>query len=194
MSSLKNHHHTQQADDSSQSIDTRISRFFLALLLRQIIEEEPLDQGLAGLIQLEIGKAQALQRSAFDLCGKVIAFCKTLGFNSVATMLKPLRNRLQFGTKKELLPLKPLSIVATPSLLRCFYEAGFKTLKSFLKKDSRNFLLDILARRRQNHYVRQEDEGKCKGLASKDNELLQKILHIANEDVYQKLRHPVVKQ
>ena len=108
-------------------------------------------------------------------------------------MLKPLRSRLQYGVKKDLLSLKGLAADASPALLRCLFEAGFTSPKCFLRTDASPKLLDILARRRQNHFIgaaeasgsRSAEEmaaRNAKRLTRLDQELASRLINAAKRE------------
>jgi hypothetical protein len=156
----------------------KFQRFWLALLLKHVIEEETAvgstsssssdGRGVGhrssffAAVNLEAGSVQTLQRLAFEQCSKAVAFCKALGYDALASLLKPLKARLQYGVKKELLPLKVLArdARATPALLRSLFDAGFTHPKKLLQPGAAPRLLHALASRRQTHYVEHDAGAK----------------------------------
>ena len=167
----------------------QFQRFWLALLLKHVIEEETAmgsvssssgssssDDGRGGgqrrsffaAVNLEAGSVQTLQRLAFEQCSKAVAFCKALGYDALASLLKPLKARLQYGVKKELLPLKVLArdARATPALLRSLFDAGFTHPKKLLQPGAAPRLLHTLASRRQTHYVEHDAGAKHRAEAA----------------------------
>ena len=82
-----------------------------------------------------------------------------MGFEALAAMLKPVRARLQYGVKKELLPLRGLMsrAQATPALLRALFDGGLKSPKHLLRPGARDRLVRLLAGRRGCHYLRDMD-------------------------------------
>jgi hypothetical protein len=212
-----------------KEVDDRFARLVRAILLKAIIDEEPLavspssssssfsssssssssssfsssfttcrqppGWAFTSSFNLDAGTVQALQRNAFEQCGKVLVFSKELGFDALASMLKPLRNRLQYGVKKDLLPLRSLACEATPALLRCLFDAGFTTPKRFTSpgNGALTLLLNVLARRRSNHYLDFNSGGtkgggeeaaaqRAKVLARQDQDLAERLINAARAE------------
>ena len=80
------------------------------------------------------GDLQKLQLEAADFSAKVLSFCKALGgqhYRLLAVMLKPLKKRLLYGVKEELIPLRRLTAGLSALLARKLFDAGFKRAEHF---------------------------------------------------------------
>jgi hypothetical protein len=183
----------------------KFQRFWLALLLKHVIEEETSAGSTSSsnrghrsnffaAVKLEAGHVQVLQRLAFEQCGKAVAFCKALGFDALASLLKPLKARLQFGVKKELLPLKALArdAHATPALLRSLFDNGFTHPKKLLQPGAEPRLLHALASRRQTHYVEQDAGAAQRAVAAHraDHALVLELVKAARKAEADRKRRP----
>ena len=90
---------------------------------------------------------------AAEQCTRVIIFCRELGHQALLNTLKPLRDRLQYGLKHDLIRLRCLTSEVSVSLIRHVFECGFKTLDSFLRPGALDDLAACLAKRRQGYYA-----------------------------------------
>ncbi|XP_044743905.1 DNA polymerase theta-like [Chrysoperla carnea] len=101
-------------------------RFYVALALRELVEEVPLAT-VAEKYKCNRGLLQSLQQSASTFAGMVTAFSKQLGWSSVELLVSQFQDRLQFGVSRELLDLARM-----PSLngicARLLFNAGIETI------------------------------------------------------------------
>src|SRR5690348_9064905 len=66
----------------------RHRRFFVALILHEIIQEEPLGR-LSNRYGVSRGNLQQLQTLASSFAGMVTVFCEHLNWNQIAILLRP---------------------------------------------------------------------------------------------------------
>ncbi|GJQ84592.1 putative DNA-directed DNA polymerase [Trypoxylus dichotomus] len=101
-------------------------RFFVALVLQDLVNEIPLND-VAAKFNCTRGTLQSLQQSAATFAGMVTSFSKQLGWSNVEILISQFQDRLHFGVNRDLLDLMRLPILNGPRA-RALYNSGIETL------------------------------------------------------------------
>ena len=117
-------------------------RFFTAILLYRLVQEVPL-QKVGSNLDIKRGRLQALQSDAASFCHMVIAFCKKLNWDYLATALTPFAVRLSFGAQEELMPLIRIGPEIPAFRARALIRNGIRSPNDILQK-GKNKVLEIL--------------------------------------------------
>ena len=117
-------------------------RFFAAILLYRLVQEVPL-QKVESSLDIKRGRLQALQSDAASFCHMVIAFCKKLNWDYLATALIPYAARLSFGVQEELLSLVRIGPEMPAFRARALLRNGIRGPIDILKC-GKNKVLEIL--------------------------------------------------
>ena len=117
-------------------------RFFTAILLYRLVQEVPL-QKVGSSLDIKRGRLQALQSDAASFCHMVIAFCKKLNWDYLATALTPYAGRLSFGAQEELMPLIRIGPEMPAFRARALMRNGIRSPSDILRK-GKNKVLEIL--------------------------------------------------
>lgn len=108
-------------------------RFFVALVLQDLVNEVPLSE-VCAKYKCNRGVLQSLQQSASTFAGMVTSFSRQLGWSSVEILLAQFQDRLQFGVSRDLLDLMRLPSL-TGKLARTLYKAGLETVIQLANSD-----------------------------------------------------------
>lgn len=108
-------------------------RFFVALVLQDLVNEVPLSE-VCAKYNCNRGVLQSLQQSASTFAGMVTSFSRQLGWSSVEILLAQFQDRLQFGVSRDLLDLMRLPSL-TGKLARTLYKAGLETVIQLANSD-----------------------------------------------------------
>ncbi|XP_065089210.1 DNA polymerase theta [Ochlerotatus camptorhynchus] len=101
-------------------------RFYTALALKQLVDEEPLSR-VAQKFHCSRGVLQGLQQVASTFAGIVTAFCTSLNWNLLAMIIKQFRERLYFGVQPDLLDLMRIASLNSQRA-RLLFNAGIAGL------------------------------------------------------------------
>ncbi|MES1919127.1 hypothetical protein MHBO_000991 [Bonamia ostreae] len=103
-------------------------RFFLALMLSEIINEKSLSE-ISARFGAERGQLQALQNSAAAMAATLALFCERLRWPVMASLLAHFCERINFGVQGELLPLLQIPHVKA-FRARALFDSGFTTIEA----------------------------------------------------------------
>uniref|UniRef100_A0A915DK68 HTH CENPB-type domain-containing protein n=1 Tax=Ditylenchus dipsaci TaxID=166011 RepID=A0A915DK68_9BILA len=101
-------------------------RFFAALVLHELINENPLEK-VAHRFKINRGLLQALQQQAATYAYMVVSFCDRLGWFYLKTLLEGFAERLQFGIRRDLTELIRVDGIDAIRA-RTFHQYGIKSL------------------------------------------------------------------
>ncbi|GAB6025098.1 hypothetical protein CHUAL_010530 [Chamberlinius hualienensis] len=133
---------------------TRLLRFYSALALLDLVNEEPLTV-VAAKYGCSRGMLQSLQQSAATFAGMVTIFCHHLGWTTMELLLANFQNRLYFGVQQELCDLVRINVL-NASLARGLYNAGIKTVAS-LASASLNKVINVIGKSTPFESIKQRD-------------------------------------
>lgn len=102
-------------------------RFFMAMILREIVNEVPLDK-VTEKFKVPRGELQRLQTNAATFAGMVAVFAATLKFRSLSLLVAHFQERISFGVHAELLDIMRIPGVKSKRA-RALFEAGFTTVE-----------------------------------------------------------------
>ncbi|KAI9008408.1 hypothetical protein BC832DRAFT_423858 [Gaertneriomyces semiglobifer] len=104
-------------------------RFYIALILHDLVQEKPYHEVLYKYPGISRGQLQTLQTQAGTFAGMVKTFCEKLGWQSLAMIVSNFHHRLNFGVSAELLELIQVPEIGA-SRARALWNAGYKTVAS----------------------------------------------------------------
>ncbi|KAK4336741.1 hypothetical protein RND71_043658 [Anisodus tanguticus] len=111
-----------------RTIKERHVKFYYALALNELIAEKPLAE-VAEKYDLNKGELQQLQQRSSSYCGMMSIFCKKLGWDSLALVIKLFQDRLFFGITQDLIDLMNIPCL-NGQMARCLFDSGFKDVKT----------------------------------------------------------------
>ena len=159
------------------------NKFYYTLALQDIIKEKPLAE-VSQTYSINKGELQNLQQRASSYCGMVCVFCKKLGWESLAALIKFFQDRLHFGIQHELIELMNISCL-NGQMARLLYDAGYKDVKSIAHSNQFElenvFLKNVpVGETLKQFYV----SNKCQGLNEKEiSELVIKEARLHMEEL-----------
>ena len=103
-------------------------RFYTALQLRAICNEEPLHK-VAARFHSTRGFVQSLSTTCHSFAAGVIKFCERLGWGMLAAVLEHMADRLKAGARADLLELARIPFVKSRTA-RALWENGYKSLRA----------------------------------------------------------------
>jgi replicative superfamily II helicase len=113
-------------------------RFWIALMLQELVKEEPLSK-VAESFGMERGFLQNLCSTATGFASMVQTFCQRLGWGNLALLLGNFKERLLFGVRADLLELVKLPYVKGYTA-RIFWEGGLRTVSTVAESDISDIL------------------------------------------------------
>jgi len=132
-------------------------RFWMALILEKILNEEPFFK-IANYFGIEQGKIQTLQETATSFSVQLKAFCSELRYDHLAPLLAHIAERLTFGVKPELLDLLKITDIKA-FRARALYNAGYESVELIAEADVDD-LVEILGE--QTKFVKSRSKAEKK--------------------------------
>lgn len=102
------------------------SRFFVALLLADVLAEVPMET-LEATFNVTRGRVQSLMRSASMFSSSMTSFCRAMEWYALEAVLASFVKRLGFGAKPDIVPLLELKTL-TAGRARAVWNAGYKDI------------------------------------------------------------------
>ncbi|KAJ5066259.1 helicase and polymerase-containing protein [Anaeramoeba ignava] len=121
-------------DPQNDTVDeiARIHRkFFVALLLFDLIQETPLPI-VSEKYGVDRGEIQSLMNSAGSFSFQVATFCEKIGFHLLHPIMISISERVNFGVKGEIVNLTQIPYVK-PYRARKLYQAGYVSIEDVAK-------------------------------------------------------------
>ncbi|KAI8821629.1 uncharacterized protein EV422DRAFT_566714 [Fimicolochytrium jonesii] len=104
-------------------------RFYIAMILNDLVQEKPFDLILHKYPNISRGDLQSLQMQSGTFAGMVKIFCQHLGWDNLVAILDKFQDRLNFGVTGDLVDLMQIPEIGG-ARARMLYAAGFKDVTS----------------------------------------------------------------
>ena len=130
-------------------------RFWISLILQQLIREEPLSK-VAENFGIERGFLQNLSSTTSGFASMVQTFCSKLGWGNLALLLGGFKDRLAFGVRPDLLELAKLPYIKGFTA-RIFWENGMRSVSAIAESNVGD-ILPLLVKARSRSRRRKLDD------------------------------------
>lgn len=107
-------------------------RFYLSLILRDLINEQPI-RTVATKFSCPRGAVQQLAITARGFAATSATFCRVMGWSGLAVLLDHYTSRLDMGVRDDLVELARLPFVKSKTA-RVFWEEGLKKVEDVMRE------------------------------------------------------------
>lgn len=149
--------HLDETTPASHDIARTHRRFYLSLLLRDLINESPVHK-VATKYHAPRGAVQQLASTARGFAATSAIYCRVMGWSGLAVLLDHYAERLDLGVKDDLVDLARLPFVKSATA-RVFHENGLRNVE-MVAKEGKEKIMEILwsAQPRRLQILAEKDE------------------------------------